>query len=197
MPNFKMPLPSGHSWLVTNEVGGYECKGVAPWPDTAHQGSNYFAIDFSSRTKKGTSYPSINVPVLATASGVVKKVGYASSTGYYITIDHGSGYLTRSIHFDDPAARKNGTPLLVGDRVNQGDQIGLMGNRGDSTGKHLHVNFWYNTEFNGGSSVTNLTYITMDGWLLKSFQTECTMNASEVALDWNRYYASQNTPTGQ
>ena len=26
----KMPLPGGYSWLLTNEIGGYECKGESP-----------------------------------------------------------------------------------------------------------------------------------------------------------------------
>lgn len=43
----KMPFPAGYSWLVTTEPGGYDCKGVSPWPDTAHQGTKYFSLDIS------------------------------------------------------------------------------------------------------------------------------------------------------
>jgi hypothetical protein len=200
MPNFKMPLPSGANWLVSTEVGGYGCTGGAPWPDTAHAGDNYFTLDFPSPGIKdnGTSY-SNPVPILAPASGTVHSVGWAASTGYYIILDHGNGYLTRYIHFDNPAARKNGTLLSAGNTVYQGDQIGVMGNSGNSSGAHLHINFWYNNTFNGGSGVTNLSYVVMDGWLLKSFQTECAVNGSGVptsAVSWIRYYHSSNTPTG-
>jgi murein DD-endopeptidase MepM/ murein hydrolase activator NlpD len=200
MPNFKMPLPSGARWLVSTEVGGYGCTGGAPWPDTAHQGDNYYSIDFPSPGIKddGSSY-SDPVPVLAPAGGTVQSVGWTSSTAYYIILDHGNGYLTRYIHFDNPAARKNGTALVANDSVNQGDQIGIMGNGGNSTGTHLHINFWYNTTYNGASTVANLSYVVMDGWLLKGFQTECTVDSNGVPtsdVSWKRYYHSSNTPTG-
>lgn len=198
----KMPLSGGYSWLATNEVGGYECTGQLPWPDTAHQGGNYFSIDFNATNIKdnGGSYTG-SIPVLAVASGTVQEVGFLSSTGYYITLNHGNGYYTRYLHFDTNAARKNGVLLAQGNAVTQGDQIGIMGNGGFSTGPHVHINFWYggydpNSSY-GASTNTNLAYVLMDGLLLKSYQTECNVGSTGKPTGWKRYYHSSNTPTGK
>ncbi len=194
MPTFKMPLPGGYSWLVTTEAGGYDCKGRA---DTAHQNANYFAIDFSARNRGANSGAGLtgDIPILAAAGGTVHEVGGPNDgRGYYITLNHSGGYQTRYLHFKKPPARKSGTLLKKGDTVSQGDQIGIMGTTGDSTGVHLHFNVWLNGA--GGSSVTDLSYVVMDGWLLRSFQTECSLN-NGIPVDWIRYYRSSNTPTGK
>jgi len=196
MPNFKMPLPGGASWLLTTEIGGYECKPGQYNPDSTHQGDNYFTLDFSAEnTKDGGGSYSSPIPVLAASGGTVKSVGSGTTTGYYIILDHGNGYLTRYLHFDHPAARKNGTYLTQGDYVNQGDQIGIMGGSGTSTGTHLHMNFWHNATFKGASTVTNLSYVVMDGLLLKSYQTECSTSSSGEIVRIRKYH-STNTPTG-
>jgi murein DD-endopeptidase MepM/ murein hydrolase activator NlpD len=221
MPNFKMPVPGvlgplKLTWLLTNEVGGYECTGGLPWPDTAHQGDNYFALDITWDNKDGngmaSQYGQYNTPVLAVAGGTVVPNGVGGndindSRGYYITLDHGNGYQTRYLHLQQPAARKNGTLLVSGNVVNQGDQIGIMGQTGkywdaqtqswkpSATGVHLHINFWINGT---GPSTSSLAYAVMEGLLLKSYQTECTVNANGVppTSGWIRYYNSTNTPTG-
>lgn len=203
MPNFKMPLPGGYRWLVTTEVGGYDClaRDAKYWPDTTHQGNNYFSIDFSPRNtgvNGGASYPGSDIPVLAAEGGTVIDFGGGNtdSRGYYITIDHGSGYQTRYLHLKQQAARKNGTPFVKNSSiVGRGDQLGIMGNTGtQTTAKHLHINFWYNKY--GRSTDNNLTYVVMDNWLLKSFQTECLVNSNGLPTDYKRYYLSSNTPTG-
>lgn len=206
MPNFKMPLPNAVYWLVTNEVGGYECTGQAPFPDSAHQGNNYFSIDFSYRNRdgNGNTVYSGNIPILAAAGGPygssasqakVIDVGGSpnDSRGYYITLDHGNGYQTRYLHFQAHAARKNGQLLSVGDFVSQGDQIGIMGETGNASGVHLHINFWQNGT---GTSSSNLSYAVMEGLLLKSYQTECSVDSNGIPTGWIRYYPSSNVPTG-
>src|SRR3989344_3547449 len=187
---FKMPLPGGYSWLVTNEVGGYECMGQFPWPDAAHQGNNYFAIDIAWNNSGGV-YGQYNTPILAAAGGKVIEVGGGNNNGdlngFYVVIDHDSdgnintGLTTRFLHLNKAAARANGALLSVGNSVNQGDQIGIMGTTGKtldgnptSTGVHLHFGVRYN---NGGSStISELTKVLMEGLLLKSYQTECTID---------------------
>lgn len=52
MPDFKMPLPGGYSWIVTEEIGGYDCMGTIPWPDTFHQNANYSLSILLQRTRK-------------------------------------------------------------------------------------------------------------------------------------------------
>ena len=84
----------------------------------AHQGVDY-AIPEGSR-------------VFATADGRVKEVALRSSTsGQTIVIDHGNGYETSYSHLSKASVRK-------GQRVRQGDIIGLSGNSGLSFAPHLH-----------------------------------------------------------
>ncbi|MDB5239374.1 MAG: hypothetical protein JWO00_709 [Candidatus Parcubacteria bacterium] len=204
MPNFKLPLPGGVRWLLTNEIGGYESKGGSDSIDQFHQGQSYFSLDINSSGIKddGTIYPSSNIPVLAAAAGNVVQINRdpnsSGGTGCYVTIDHGSGYYTRYLHFDTAPARANGTLLNNGDHVNQGDQVGLMGNSGISFGKHVHINFWYGGFLNGYSTIPQLQNITMEGFLLKSYQTETPMDANGqiTSSEWIRRYHSTNYPTG-
>ncbi len=206
MPNFKMPLPGNAKWLLTNEIGGYECMGAAPWPDTAHQGNTYFSLDFAPTNQKdgGGSYTG-DIPIIASASG---KVVYVETNpnvpnGYHIVLNHSgstneaSGYTTKYLHL------KSAPTLAKGANVIQGDQIGIMGTTGKiwseaqqkyiptSTGVHLHFGVYYNGY--GRSTDANLTYVTMDNWLLKSFQTECEVNqTTERPTKRIRYYRSSN-----
>lgn len=77
----------------------------------------------------------IGTPVLASAPGeviIVKgKNAWNGGYGNYIVIKHENGTQTLYAHLD-----KN--LVSVGDRVSQGEKIGLSGNTGRSTGPHLH-----------------------------------------------------------
>ena len=42
-----------------------------------------------------------------------------------------------------------------------------------------------------------LTKVLLEGKLLKSYQTECSVNSSGVPTDWIRRYPSTNTATGR
>ena len=70
--------------------------------------------------------------IVATANGQVVSVNY-DPTGYgnYIIIRHRHGYYTRYAHLLS-------TRVRLGQRVQQGDIIGNIGNTGMSTGPHLH-----------------------------------------------------------
>ena len=87
VPDFKMPLPGGKFWLVTTEVGGFDCKGLY---NKHHDGSNYFSVDFSWRHKDGRGnqvYSMDAIPVLASAAGKVTEATYSTDNGYYVVID--------------------------------------------------------------------------------------------------------------
>jgi len=72
-------------------------------------------------------------PVMATADGEVVLVEYDALGGYgnQVVITHKHGFKTRYAHLQVSWVR-------TGDRVQQGDIIGLIGNTGLSTGPHLH-----------------------------------------------------------
>ncbi|MDE7376833.1 MAG: M23 family metallopeptidase [Muribaculaceae bacterium] len=79
-------------------------------------------MDFSS---------DIGTPVYATGKGVVSFAGWKSGYGNCIDIDHGYNYTTRYAHLSEIKVR-------AGQQVERGEEIGLVGNTGKSTGPHLH-----------------------------------------------------------
>lgn len=90
-------------------------------------GKNHTGIDIA---KSGI------VPIRAVADGIVTKSYYSSSYGEVIFIEHtieGVKYEMVYAHM-----RENSRAYQVGDKVKAGDQLGLMGNTGNSTGQHLH-----------------------------------------------------------
>ena len=72
-----------------------------------------------------------NLPVYAAAAGIVTGTGYDASAGNWIAIDHGEGVVTKYFHHSQMYVEE-------GDRVEKGQQIGLSGTTGRSTGNHLH-----------------------------------------------------------
>jgi len=79
-------------------------------------------IDFAS---------SENTQVMAVASGIVTWSGLRSGYGNMVEISHGNGYITRYAH-----NRKN--MVAVGDKVEKGQPVAIMGSTGRSTGTHVH-----------------------------------------------------------
>ena len=74
----------------------------------------------------------IGTPIYAATDGVVKEAGYTNSGyGAWVLLQHADGTVTRYGHI-------NSWTVQVGQRVFAGDQIATIGNRGNSTGPHLH-----------------------------------------------------------
>ncbi|MCA2245538.1 MULTISPECIES: M23 family metallopeptidase [Mycobacterium] len=74
---------------------------------------------------------SIGTPILAVSDGVVIEAGPAGGYGMLVKLRHADGTVTLYGHI-------NTALVSVGERVMAGDQIATMGNRGNSTGPHLH-----------------------------------------------------------
>lgn len=70
-------------------------------------------------------------PVVSTADGRVVAIGYDSSLGNYIIIQHSHGFITRYGHLMTFRVSR-------GQKIQQGQMIGLLGNTGLTTGPHLH-----------------------------------------------------------
>ena len=74
----------------------------------------------------------IGTPIYAASDGIVKEAGPTNSGyGAWVLIRHSDGTVTRYGHV-------NSWTVQVGQRVFAGDQIATIGNRGNSTGPHLH-----------------------------------------------------------
>lgn len=74
---------------------------------------------------------SIGTPIYAVSDGVVIDAGPTAGYGAWVKLLHADGTVTLYGHV-------NTTLVSVGERVMAGDQIATMGNRGNSTGPHLH-----------------------------------------------------------
>jgi murein DD-endopeptidase MepM/ murein hydrolase activator NlpD len=74
---------------------------------------------------------SIGTPIRAVSDGVVIDAGPTAGYGMWVKIRHADGTVTLYGHV-------NTTMVSVGEHVMAGDQIATMGNRGNSTGPHLH-----------------------------------------------------------
>jgi murein DD-endopeptidase MepM/ murein hydrolase activator NlpD len=73
----------------------------------------------------------IGTPVMATADGVVTVAGWLRGYGWVVYIDHGNGISTRYGHLSR-------IDVAVGQTIKRGEQLGLVGSTGRSTGPHLH-----------------------------------------------------------
>jgi LysM repeat protein len=121
----------------TGSVKGAKSSATGPtgptghfiWPtsgtvcNTRHPG--YYAIDICA----GGASP----PVVAADGGVVvdARYGWDSGWGNTVKIDHGNGFFTRYAHLSV-------LNVSLGQRVSQGQQVGIMGATGNATGIHLH-----------------------------------------------------------
>jgi murein DD-endopeptidase MepM/ murein hydrolase activator NlpD len=89
-------------------------------------------------------------PIEAPASGVVTDAGWESGYGNTVTIDHGYGIVTKFAHASKLLVK-------VGQRVQRGQRIALVGNTGLATGPHLHYEVHVN-----GRPVDPLKYVLPD-----------------------------------
>ena len=113
--------------------------------------ANTFAMRIGQRWATDLNYGSENIPTYAAESGTVIFAGYSGSAGNLITIDHGNGLVTKYMHHSEIYVK-------VGDHVEKGQQIGLSGTTGRSTGNHLH----FQVEENG-VAVNPLLYLEGNG----------------------------------
>ncbi len=74
-------------------------------------------------------------PVVSTANGKVITSTYSDSLGLHVAIQHKYGYITRYAHM-------NALYVSIGQEVEQGEVIGVLGNTGISTGPHLHYEIY-------------------------------------------------------
>ena len=78
-----------------------------------------------------------NSPIFASNCGTVSVAGWAKGYGKYTCINHNNGAKTCYGHQSQILVR-------VGEAVKRGQVIGQEGSTGDSTGPHLHFEYWIN-----------------------------------------------------
>ncbi|TSD94832.1 peptidoglycan DD-metalloendopeptidase family protein [Skermania sp. ID1734] len=91
-------------------------------------------------------------PIYAYAPGVVIAAGGAGGFGQWIVIDHNlDGQIVSTVYGHMWDATKF---VKTGDQVLAGQQIAEVGSNGESTGAHLHFEYWIggHRDFHGGTS---------------------------------------------
>jgi murein DD-endopeptidase MepM/ murein hydrolase activator NlpD len=77
--------------------------------------------------------------IVSTANGTVEEVGNNEGYGIHVKIKHGKTYETFYAHMSKALVKK-------GETLKQGDEIGIIGTTGRSTGIHLHYEVLENGE---------------------------------------------------
>lgn len=92
------------------------------------------------KAHRGTDYAAPHgTPIRTTASGVVERTGFTTGNGNYVKVKHNNTYATQYLHMSKILVKQ-------GQRVSQGDVIGLVGSTGLATGPHVCYRFWKNGE---------------------------------------------------
>lgn len=106
--------------------------------------SSEYGVNRGDHTHHGVDYPvPVGTLIHAVSDGVVKFAGWQTKfsrpcndfkkcgAGIYVKIDHGGGIETIYMHLSK-------TGVSQGQKVRQGQVIGLSGNTGHSSGPHIH-----------------------------------------------------------
>ncbi|MDO3647369.1 M23 family metallopeptidase [Nocardia mangyaensis] len=109
----------------------------------ARWGAMHYGVDFAD---------SLGAPIHSVANGTVIEAGPASGFGLWVRVLQDDGTTAVYGHVNE---------MLVseGQRVNAGDVIATVGNRGQSTGPHLHLEIWDQ----GGAKMDPIPYLASRG----------------------------------
>lgn len=111
-PNFSSPLDGN----ITSPFG----ERINPNDNTTKE--KHTGIDIDTN---------LSFNVVASADGKVEKIGFDERFGNYIIIRHNETYSTCYAHLETIKAEEN-------DDIKKGNLIGIAGDSGNATGKHLH-----------------------------------------------------------
>ena len=104
---------------------------------TSNYGMRIDPISHEEKMHNGIDLVPHSDNIVAIANGIVIESAYLENTsGEYVVIEHKVGgmvYQSGYAHL-----QLNSRTVKVGDTVSQGQQLGIMGSTGYSTGKHLH-----------------------------------------------------------
>ncbi len=139
---FKIPLPAGYAWQITQSWAEHCESCEKKYPDSgygfcggSHMNSEYtrHAWDFNlpGNADEGKS-------VLSTGDGVVESVetDYNRGWGEAVVVNHGKDLCSRYAHLKPGSIR-----VEPGDKVCQGLKLAEIGCSGNCYGHHLHFQF--------------------------------------------------------
>lgn len=119
---------------TTEAISNINGIKIATLPVSGTISSRYGAVS-SIRSSAHTGLDiaaSIGTPIKVVADGTVTFAAYSGSYGYLVKVDHGNNVETWYAHTSKMY-------VTVGQEVKAGDVIAAVGNTGNSTGPHLHL----------------------------------------------------------
>ena len=118
----------------TEEITNINGIKIATLPLTGIISSRYGAVSsIRSSTHTGLDIAaSIGTPIKVIADGQITFAAYSGSYGYLVKVDHGNGVESWYAHTSKMYVK-------AGQEVKAGDIIAAVGNTGNSTGPHLHL----------------------------------------------------------
>jgi len=125
---------SGSTTTTTTTTTSYGATWLVPCSYTSI--TSPFGYRTAPTTGASTYHQGVDLdtgtgwPVVATRAGTAY-TAYSSTAGNYVTVDHHDGFKSIYMHL-------SGFSVSNGTNVSAGQQIGLTGNTGVSTGDHLH-----------------------------------------------------------
>ncbi|MEV6240763.1 M23 family metallopeptidase [Lentzea sp. NPDC051838] len=134
------------------EQARIKAEEEAKRPKCVRPAQGTFTSGFGARW--GTSHNGVDIanaigtPIVAAMDGTVIEAGPASGFGLWVRVQHEDGTITVYGHM-------NTIDVPQGAKVKAGQQIATIGNRGQSTGPHLHFEVWVG----GGQKINPV------GWL--------------------------------
>ncbi|MFO0829310.1 MAG: peptidoglycan DD-metalloendopeptidase family protein [Phycisphaerales bacterium] len=135
--------PMGTRWYRDAAISNFNDLDPSPsLLDFACGAYTYDGHDATDNSLRGFAEQLVGVPVFSALDGLVFAVHdgepdmqtqWLGQPANYVMIAHGDGRITRYWHL-----KKGSVAVAEGDHVVAGQQIGLVGSSGNSTGPHLH-----------------------------------------------------------
>lgn len=107
------------------------------WPTVGGQITTYQGMRWGKFHKGIDIAGPSDYSILAADSGKVTFAGWINGYGKTVKMDHNNGYTTQYAHL-------NSINVSVGDVIDRGSKIGVMGSTGESTGIHLDFEIYLN-----------------------------------------------------
>jgi murein DD-endopeptidase MepM/ murein hydrolase activator NlpD len=176
----KLALPFKGTWIVGNGGRSHETNNHVR-EDGRGAKAQLYAYDFlknhSAEGKKLEDYEAFGSEVIAPADGLIVQVidgSYDVSIGERdlyvipgnaIVIDHLNGEYSALAHFKNSSIK-----VKVGDKVKQGDILGLCGNTGNTSEPHIHYHLQDDSSLSKATGLPAAFTILVDGELKENFE---------------------------
>jgi LysM repeat protein len=137
-------VPGGTRTAAAQQLVTYSGSREVPASAKVGSGSFEWPTSGSINQRYWSGHPGVDIgawtgaPVKAVDGGyvVIARGGWNGGYGNHVIIDHGNGFVTLYAHL-------NSLYVKPGESVSRGQQVGTVGNTGNSTGPHLHFEIRY------------------------------------------------------